>query len=99
MVHKVLIDENLLGWAKKNEFFIKNHYEETVPIKSKTKLPAGIGDIEIGIYCEEENCNIITSDYKMYVKIFKNKRIKALQIEKIAYDEKAKKDIYLIRIL
>lgn len=99
MVHKVLIDENLLGWAKKNEFIIKSHYEEIIPIKSKTKLPQGIGDVEIGVYCEEENCNIITSDYKMYVKIFKNKRIKAVQIEKMADDHKAKKDIYLIRIL
>ena len=98
MVHKVLIDEQALGWIKENEDKVSQEYEKVFKVGDVDAPEPGSGDKEIGIFCEEENCNLITGDYTAYLDILANQRINTIQIEKYAKD-KAGRIMYLIRIL
>jgi len=98
MVHKVLIDEQALGWIKDNEERVSKEYEMVFKVGEGQAPKTGSSDKEIGLFCEEENCNLITGDYTAYLDILENQRIKAIQIEKYA-KEKAGRNMYLIRIL
>jgi len=99
MTHKVLIDYNALGWAKVNTEHISKDYAEILKVGTIPAPPQGSSDIVIGNFCEEENCNLITSDYKMYVNLLEIHHIKTVQIAKYYYDKEAKRHIYLIKIL
>jgi len=98
MVHKVLVDEQALGWIKDNEEKPKSEYEIVYKVGTDPAPKQGSGDSEIGKFCEEENCNLITGDYTAYLDILDNPRINAIQIEKYAKD-KVERRMYLIRIL
>ncbi len=99
MVHKVLIDYNALGWAKNNTDRIRNDYEDILHVGESPHPEQGSSDAIIGSYCEEVNCDLITSDYKAYVGFLENKRIKTVQISKYAWDKEAERHIYLIKII
>ena len=94
----MLIDEQALGWIKDNEDKINEEYEIVFKVATDPAPKQGSSDKEIGIFCEEENCNLITADYTAYLDILENPRIKAIQIEKYSID-KAGRNMYLIRIL
>ena len=98
MVHKVLIDEEALGWGKKNIELIKKKYEIVFMVGTNPAPLQGSGDELIGNFCEKENCNILTGDYTLYLDLLNNPRISAIQIEKFAVED-TKRQIHLIRIL
>ncbi|ABX12909.1 hypothetical protein [Nitrosopumilus maritimus] len=99
MVHKVLVDEQALGWGEDNQDLIHQKYEKIFFVGTKPAPPKGSNDKEIGTFCEEQGCNLITSDYTAYTHFLENPRINAVQIEKFQYNSKASRQIYLIRIL
>ena len=99
MVHKVIVDEQALGWGKDNQDLIKQKYEEILFIGTDPAPPQGSKDDVIGSFCEDQCCNLITADYTAYLHFLENPRIKAVQIEKFEYDSKTPRQIYLIRIL
>ncbi|NNM02506.1 MAG: hypothetical protein HKP26_02920 [Nitrosopumilus sp.] len=99
LVHKVLVDEQTLGWGKDNQELIKQNYEEILFIGTDPAPPQGSKDDVIGSFCEEQCCNLITADYTAHLDFLENPRIKAVQIEKFEYDTKTPRQIYLIRIL
>ena len=99
MTHKVLIDEQALGWGKKNLEKLSQDYEEILKVGTIPAPKQGSSDIEIGNFCEDENCNLITSDYKAYVHLLDITRIKTVQVSKYAWDPEAKRHIYLIKII
>lgn len=99
MVHKVLVDEQALGWGKENQELIKQKYEKIFFIGTDPAPPRGSKDEIVGSFCENECCNLVTSDYTAHLHFLSNPRIRAVQIEKFEYDSDAKRQIYLIRIL
>ena len=72
MIHKVLIDEQALGWIKENEERVSSEYEIVFKVGDDQAPEPGSKDKEIGIFCEEENCNLITGDYTAYLDILEN---------------------------
>ena len=99
MVHKLLIDEQALGWGNDNESVLKERYEKIFKVGTPPAPKSGTKDDEIGEFCEEENCNLITGDYTAYLHFLENPRIKSIQIEKYGKEAKGNRQIYLIRIL
>lgn len=99
MVHKVLVDEQALGWGRENQELIKQQYDEILFIGTEPAPTQGSKDDVVGSFCENECCNLITSDYRAHLDFLSNPRIKAVQIEKFEYDSDADRQIYLIRIL
>ncbi len=98
MVHKVLIDEQAIGWGNDNEETLKNRYEKIFKVGTPPAPKSGSKDKEIGEFCEEENCNLLTGDYTAYLDILENPRIESIQIEKYGIEDTGRQ-IYLIRIL
>ena len=99
MTHKVLVDEQALGWGKRNTTQIGKDYEKILMVGTPPAPPQGSDDVIIGCFCEEENCNLITGDYTAYTHLLDNTRIKTVQISKYAWDVDAKRQIYLIKII
>ncbi|QUC64165.1 hypothetical protein NsoK4_06885 [Nitrosopumilus sp. K4] len=94
MVHKVLIDEQALGWIKDNQSKVEEDYEIIYKVGTEPAPKQGSGDKTIGRFCEEKCCNLITGDYTAYLDILENSRIHAIQIEKYSAD-KAERRMYL----
>jgi hypothetical protein len=99
MTHKVLIDYDERGWADKKNEKIRKDYEEIKRVGEEPNPKMGASDEEIAIFCEENNCDLLTADKKAYTDMLKNKRVKAVQISKYDWDDSGNKWVYLIKIL
>ena len=99
MTHKVLIDYNRLGWAEEKELKIRKDYEEIRHVGVDPNPKPESPDEEIATYCEETNCDLLTGDKRAYAALLNNKRVKAVQISKYDFDEKAGQQVYLVKIL
>ena len=99
MTHKVLIDYNRRGWAEEMDTKISNDYQEILKVGVESNPPPESLDEVIGTYCEENNCDLLTSDKRAYAALLKNNHVKAVQISKYDWDETAKQQVYLIKIL
>lgn len=99
MTHKVLIDYNALGWADQEAEKIKKDYEEILRVGEVPNLPMKAKDNEIASYCEEQNCDLLTTDKRAYTEMLTNHRVKAVQISRYDWDDSGNKQVYLIQIL
>jgi len=99
MTHKVLIDYDVRGWADENESKIKLDYEVILKVGEEPNPKAESKDDVIATFCEENNCNLLTGDKRVYTELLKNKRVKAAQISKYDWDKSGNKQVYLIKIL
>jgi len=99
MTHKVLIDYNRRGWAEERDSKFKNEYKEILKVGVEPNPPPDSPDEIIATYCEENNCDLLTSDQRAYTKLLTNDNVKAVQISKYDWDETAKQQVYLIKIL
>jgi len=99
LTHKVLIDYDERGWAKRKDQKIRNDYEEILLVGEPPNPPMNATDEEIATFCEDKNCDLITSDKKAYTDLLKNKRVRAVQISKYDWDDSGNKQVYLIKIL
>ena len=99
MTHKVLIDYDERGWADKKDVLIKKDYEEILRVGEEPNPKMGSSDEEIAIFCEENNCDLLTADKKAYTDMLKNHQVKAVQISRYDWDDSGDKQVYLIKIL
>jgi len=99
MTHKVLIDNDIHGWATNNESRIRKEYEKILHVgEESTPLPDS-PDKVIATYCEENNCDLLTGDKRAYTELLDNYRVKAVQISKYGKIESDGKYVYLVKIL
>lgn len=99
LAHRVLIDYNRRGWADENEEKIKKDYEEILRVGVEPNPTPDSSDEVIASFCEEKNCDLLTGDKRAYTKLLTNKRVKAVQISRYAFDTKANQQVYLVKIL
>ena len=99
MTHKVLIDYNRRGWAEEKESKIKEHYPVILHVGVDQNPSANSTDLELASFCEENNCDLLTGDKRAYASLLQNEYVKAVQISKYDFDETAKQQVYLVKIL
>jgi len=99
MTHKVLIDYNRRGWAEERDSKIKEDYPEILHVGVDPNPKPESSDENIATFCEENNCDLLTSDKRAYAALLKNNHVKAVQISKYDLDETAKQQVYLVKIL
>jgi len=97
--HKILIDYNRRGWAEEKESKIKKDYPEILQVGVPPNPPADSSDLELASFCEENNCDLLTGDKRAYDSLLLNYHVKAVQISRYDFDETAKQQVYLVKIL
>lgn len=98
MNNAVIIDYDIRGWGDKNEKSIKKKYKTLIIVGIHKSFPQDAPDKKIGAYANRYKCDILTSDKTAHVEYFKNKSISSVEIRNYAYDKKASKPIYLIKL-
>lgn len=99
MTHKVLVDYNRRGWAEENDTKIRNDYQEILKVGVEPNPPPDSPDEILASFCEENNCDLLTSDKRAYTKLLSNNHVNAVQISKYDFDTTANQQVYLIKIL
>ena len=99
MTHRILIDYNRRGWAEEKESKIKNDYPEILHVGVEPNPLANSSDLEIALFCEKNNCDLLTGDKRAYASLLQNEHVQAVQISKYDMDETAKQQVYLVKIL
>jgi len=99
LTHIVLADYNRRGWAEENETRIRKDYPKILHVGVDSNPPPDSSDEIIAEFCEKNNCDLLTSDKRAYAALLKNDHVKAVQISKYDWDDKAGQQVYLIKIL
>jgi len=99
MTHKVLIDYDMRGWADENETKIHTDYEEILRVGIDPNPKQDSSDEIIAVFCEENNCDLLTGDQRAYTKLLMNPRVKAVQISKYDFYTSGEKQVYLVKVL
>jgi len=99
LTHKVLVDYNRRGWAEENDTKIRNDYQEILKVGVEPNPPPDSPDEILASFCEENNCDLLTSDKRAYTKLLSNNHVNAVQISKYDFDTTANQQVYLIKIL
>src|SRR3989304_6628222 len=99
MTHIVLIDYDERGWADKKDEKIRKEYEQIKRVGVVPNPPMDASDEKIAIFCEKNNCDLLTADKRAYTEMLKNQWVKAVQISKYDWDDTGNKWVYLIKIL
>jgi len=94
----VLIDYNRRGWADEKASKIRESYPKILHVGVDPNPKAQSSDEEIALFCEENNCDLLTGDKRAYAALL-NDFVKAVQISKYDLDTKANQQVYLIKIL
>ena len=99
MTNKVVIDEDILGWSDENEDTIRKQYEKIIKVgDDPVNLPTGSEDHIVAAYCDKYDCDLFTADAEFYTDCILV-GIKTIQITIYGLWEKAKKQIYLVKII
>jgi hypothetical protein len=96
--NSVIIDYDIRGWGNDNEKSIQKKYKMLIIVGIHKSFPQDAPDKKIGAYANRYKCDILTSDKTAHVEYFKNKAISSVEIQNYAYDKKASKPIYLIKL-
>jgi hypothetical protein len=94
---KVVVDKQLLGWKDLRETELLRSYEEIREVGSGSDLPQRMTDGDLGAYCRQNDCALITCDIKAYTH-FLNAGINAVKISKYGHNKESDQTVYIIEI-
>ena len=67
MTNKVVIDEDILGWADEKEDQIRKLYERIIKVgDDPVNLPSASKDHQVAAYCDKYDCDLFTADVGFY---------------------------------
>jgi len=95
---KLVVDKMLTGWKDLRKEDLLKIYEEIRKVGKYPGVPQRTDDKQLGIYCKENDCALMTNDLKAYTHFLEGP-IKIVQIRKYGHDEKSDQRVYLLEIV
>lgn len=98
MTRKVVIDEDILSWDEEHHEILKP-YKTIIKVgDDPINLPRGSPDDRVAAFCNENGCDLFTSDVEFYSDCIKA-GIKTIQITNCGMWEKGQKQVFLVKII
>tara|TARA_B100000949_G_C13887562_1_gene287320 strand:- start:120 stop:419 length:300 start_codon:yes stop_codon:yes gene_type:complete len=98
MVKSVVIDKDVLGWARDRRRDLLKRYEKILEVGELVDLPQRSFDSSVASYCKKNDCDLLTSDKTAYTHYFE-KNIRTVKINRYGWYEKGDRPVYLIEIV
>ena len=95
---KILIDEGKEHVEEESRDVLQCDYAEILCVGKENAPKAGSSDEEIGKFCAQECCDLLTGDKRAYTKLLEVKGIKEVQISKYVWDKKSCQQLYRIHM-
>jgi len=104
MALNAVIDNDIHEWGDLHEEEIEKKYSKIIKVgrteeNGQILISAESKDEKIGNFCLENNCDLFTGDKEAYTKIFKDARIKTVQITFHDVWDNGKRPIYLVKLI
>ena len=93
----VLIDKNCEYLEQEKYRELLEKYDEKFLVGRDFKQRSY--DENIGSFCKDKNCDLLTADTKAYIHFFKNKNIKRVTLSEFYYEKKSDRHVYLVEIM
>jgi len=94
---KIVVDKQITGWKGLREEELSKKFE-VLKVGIHADLPQRMDDKAIASYCTKNDCPLITADIKAYSNFFQTGS-EALEIRQYGFDEKADRQVFIVRIL
>lgn len=97
MGNSVLIDYQLIGWARVNNSRILKDYLTIHRVGESPDVNASSSDSVLAAFCIKRGCDLMTCDAKAYVPMLEERGAKSVSISTYGVNESSGQRIYAVR--
>lgn len=94
----VLVDNQMLGWAKENEPLILKHYSRIQYLGEGSNPGMASKDSELAAFCKAKGYDMLTCDKKAYTSLLDKGMVEEIRISLFGMNDQSGQPVYRLKL-